>query len=146
MRLGQKLKGACLCGAVEIELTQDRSGVHVCHCSMCQKWSGGPFLSLQGVKPEAMTIQGRDSISVFRSSDWAERAFCSKCGSNLWYSFLPLGHTSFLAGLFELPADYQVTEEIFIDEKPAYYDLAGNAPRKTGAEVIAEATEAGIDF
>ncbi|WP_284126238.1 GFA family protein [Parerythrobacter aestuarii] len=144
--MSDRIKGKCLCGSVTIALDQTRPGVDVCHCSMCRQWSGGPFLSLRSVQPEAMDIGGREHVSIYASSDWAERAFCSKCGSNLWYHCKPGGHFSFLAGLFDLPEGYAMLEQIFIDEKPPYYTFADDTPTMTGAEVIAEAEAAGHTF
>lgn len=144
--MADQLEGRCLCGAVTISIAQERVGVDVCHCQMCQQWSGGPLLTLRGVKPDAITLTGEQHIARYQSSEWAERAFCKACGSNLWYDFKPGNHISFLAGLFALPEGYAMREQIFIDEKPGYYSFADDAPAKTGAEVIAEAETEGFDF
>ena len=90
--------------------------------------------------------EGEEVVTVFRSSEWAERAFCGTCGSNLWYRFLPTGNRSFLAGLFDAAADLPVEKEIFSDEAAAWTALAGDQIRQTGAEVIAEAEAAGFTF
>lgn len=140
------ITGRCLCGGVTIELVPERPGVDVCHCDMCRRWSGGPFFSLHGVKEGAFVLSSAENVATYRSSEWAERAFCKACGSNLWYRFLPGEHVSFLAGLFQLPADWCVDEQIFVDEAPGWAELAADSPKKTGAEVIAEAKAAGYDF
>ena len=62
------------------------------------------------------------------------------------YLFRPGDHRSFLAGLFDLPAGFAIEEQIFVDEKPAWYALDPDGERKTGAQVIAEAKAAGYDF
>ncbi len=110
---------------------------------MCQSWNGSCYAGVQGARHE---IAGEDSVTVYRSSDWAERAFCRHCGSNLYFRFIPSDHTSFLAGLFELPTDFAVTQEIFHDSKPAWCELANDSEKKTGAEIIAEAEAAGFTF
>lgn len=141
--LPEPLTGRCLCGAVTITLEGARPLVDVCHCDMCRRWVGGTF---GGVSGENARVEGEEHVSAFRSSEWAERAFCSKCGSNLWYRFLPTGHRSFLAGLFDLPESFTMWRQIFIDEKPAWFDFAQDTPKLTGAEVIAEAKAEGFDF
>jgi len=138
--IAKSLQGRCLCGAVTITLDGARPLVDVCHCGMCRRW-GGPFA---GVAGEAFAVDGE--ANVYRSSDWAERAFCGRCGSPLWYRFLPADHYSFLAGLFELPAGFSMWRQIFIDEKPDWYDFAQATPTMTGAEVIAEAKAKGVDL
>ena len=84
--------------------------------------------------------------SLSSSSPWAERAFCGTCGSNLWYTFLPTGGRSFLAGLFDLPLGFGIEQQIFVEEKPDWYDIAQESPMKTGPEVIAEAMAQGLSF
>lgn len=117
--------------------------VDICHCTMCQRWAGAFYA---GVSGDAVTISGDKDIAVYRSSLWAERAFCRICGSNLWYCFTPTGHRTFLAGLFDLPPGFAIKQQIFVDEKPDWYDLAQASPMKTGPQIIAEAKAAGFSF
>lgn len=142
-RLAEPVTGRCLCGAVTITVTAMRSEVDICHCAMCQRW-GGAFYA--GVKGEAADVTGEDAATVYRSSPWAERAFCGTCGSNLWYRFLPTGGRSFLAGLFDLPSGFGIEQQIFVDEKPDWYDIVQESPMLTGPEVIAEAMAQGLTF
>lgn len=138
------VSGRCLCGAVSIQLTNVRPQVEACHCTMCRQWGGGPFM---GVSAEAFDISGRSKITVHRSSEWAERAFCGVCGSNLYFRFVPADHYSFCAGVFEFGDNsISLTKQIFVDEKPVFYDFAQDTPMQTGSEVIAEAVAAGFTF
>lgn len=138
-----RIVGGCLCGAVSIAIEGAHREVDVCHCSMCQKWTGSMYA---GIETDDFTLRGEDNISLYRSSNWAERAFCTICGSNLWYTFLPTGNRTFLAGLFDLPEGVSIKQQIFVDEKPGWYDLAQHSPMKTGEEIIAEAKAAGFTF
>ena len=141
------LSGQCLCGAVKITIPAIRPGISVCHCAMCRRWSGGPFFSLHGLKDGAYTLHGADHIRIHESSRWAERGFCGTCGSNLWYRFKPGETHSFMAGLFDLPPEhFAVDEQIFVDGQPAWAELASGSPKKTAAEVVAEAMAEGYDF
>lgn len=143
-RLEQPLTGGCLCGAVSITLTSAHSEVDVCHCSMCAKWGGSMYA---GIEADSFNVTGEESISTYDSSHWAERAFCSKCGSSLWYRFKPNDARTFLTGLFDnLPKGLPIKHQIFVDEKQDWYDLAQDSPMKTGAEIIAEAEAAGFKF
>lgn len=145
--VAEPLQGRCLCGAVEIVLKGARPEVDICHCAMCRRWGGSFFGGLKGASFE---ISGGDAVTSYASSAWAERAFCSTCGSNLWFRFKPSDHYSFLAGLFDIPPEIDrrmgIEQQIFIDEKPAWYDLVQTSPMKTGAQVIAEARAAGFDL
>lgn len=135
--------GHCLCEAVTITLHSPKPHVEVCQCTMCRRWGGAFYSALRG---ESFDISGEDSIGIYRSSEWAERAFCKVCGSNLWYKFLPTGNRSFLAGLFSDADQYPVEREIFADEAALWCKLSGDHARLSGAETIAEAKEAGFDF
>ena len=138
------LKGRCLCGAVTVSATPARPHLEACHCDMCRRWGGIAFMGVQ-CGPE-VSFTGEQHIARYKSSDWAERGFCRNCGSNLFYHFVPASNYSFPAGLFDDLGAMALTEEIFVDEQPGYYAFAQDTVRKTGAEVIAEAKEAGFSF
>ncbi len=142
-RLDGPLTGRCLCGGVSITLNGTHKEIDVCHCSMCARWGGAMYA---GLEAEEFSVTGEGQITTYQSSEWAERAFCSKCGSNLWYRFKPTGNCTFLAGLFDVPEGMSIKQQIFVDEKPDWYDLAQASPMKTGAQIIAEAEAAGFTF
>ena len=73
--------GQCLCGAVTFTAEGVESHVHVCHCSMCRRWNGGPGMA---VAVESVVFTGEANIERYRSSQWAERGFCE----DLWQQFL----------------------------------------------------------
>ncbi|UAB76796.1 GFA family protein [Erythrobacter sp. SCSIO 43205] len=141
--IAEPLTGSCLCGSVSITIDNAHREVDVCHCTMCQTWGGSMYA---GIEAGQFTITGQEHITAYPSSNWAERAFCSKCGSHLWYKFTPTGNRTFLAGLFDLPDEMAIKQQIFIDEKPHWFDLAQDSPKKTGAEIIEEAKAAGFSF
>lgn len=135
--------GHCLCGGVRIELTDASPQVEICHCAMCRQWGGGPFMGMSGA---SFSISGQHMIASYRSSEWADRAFCRNCGSSLYYRYLPSDHYSFCVGLFACGDRMAISKQIFVDEKPAFYDFAQETPMQTGAEAIAEAVAAGFSF
>lgn len=111
---------------------------------MCRRWGGGPYLAVQCATEFSFT--GEEHITRFPSSSWAERGFCKRCGSHLFYHFTPTGTHSFPAGLFDNPGMDSMGEQIFIDEKPPYYTFADKTVTRTGPEMIAEAKAAGFTF
>lgn len=142
----RRLEGNCLCGSVQLVVEGASDDIEVCHCSMCQSWSGGPLFCLHGLPDDAITIIGEEHVSLYKSSEWAERAFCSRCGSNLWYHFVPGGTRALMAGLFTLTDDVKIGVQIFVDERQPWARLAAITPEKTGADIIAEAKAAGFEF
>lgn len=125
------MKGKCLCGAIEV-VTDDKNEVDICHCSMCRRWSGGPLFTVHGT--EGVKFIGSEP-SAYRSSDWAERGFCPTCGTHLFYHLLPADVYVLMAGLFQ-EQNFQLTTEVFIDEKPPFYELKNETQKMTGQQVF----------
>ena len=128
------LTGKCLCGAVTFTATAKKPSVVACHCDMCRRWSAGPFMALQC---QTVTFDGEDNIGRIRSSDWAERGFCTECGSNLFYHIVDSGDYQVAAGLFDDQSALRLSLQVFTDRKPAFYEFANETKMMTGEEVIA---------
>lgn len=137
------IAGHCLCRAVTIEIDAPLRHVEICQCGMCRRWGGAFYAALSGAEAR---ISGEDTVGVFRSSEWAERAFCRTCGTSLWFRFLPTGNRSFSAGLFDAATAYPVEREIFADDGACWTSLAGSHERRTGEDMLAEARSAGFEI
>ena len=129
------MNGRCLCGAVRIT-TPDTVDMNACHCGMCRRWGSGPYMSVHAGSD--VTITGAGKIRAFRSSDWAERAFCVDCGTHLYYRLLPTNDHELSMGLFQDGPEFVFREQIFIDQKPRTYDFANDTVNLTEAEVFAK--------
>lgn len=126
------MNGHCLCGAVTV-MSSDAREIGVCHCGFCRRWGGGPLLAVHcGSKVQ---FSGNGQIAVYASSEWAERAFCSKCGTHLYYKFRATGEYFVPAGIFDT-SDFELASQIYIDNKPAYYSFAEQTPMLTEQQVI----------
>lgn len=83
-------------------------------------------------------FEGRESIALFDSSEWAERGFCKKCGSCLFYRLKTGGQYFMMYGLFDESSSSLVFDhQVFIDEKPAHYTFENKTQNMTGEEVFA---------
>ena len=144
---GMKLEraGRCLCGAVRFTAMVGDTRFGGCHCTMCQRWGGGPLLAVT-VRAEDLRWQGWEHVATFQSSDWAERGWCARCGSNLFYHVTAReGDTSggaegdyeMAVGLFDDTSGFELVREIFVDRKPGAYAFAGDHRRLTEAETLA---------
>ncbi|MGH1467814.1 MAG: GFA family protein [Bdellovibrionales bacterium] len=134
MEASKSATGTCLCGGVKIHAPEMKTNLGVCHCSMCRKWSAGPFLAVDCGTD--VKIEGGNLIKVFDSSDWAERAFCKDCGTNLFYRLKQNKQHIVSSELFN-EADLNFDHQIFVDEKPKYYEFSNKTHNMTGAEVFA---------
>ena len=72
------------------------------------------------------------------SSEWAERGFCRRCGTSLFWRLT--GELSdWTVNLNALGDDHglAINEHIWVDQKPDFYDFADTTPRLTEAEFMA---------
>src|SRR5829696_6763442 len=83
MSRAQTISGGCLCGAVRFTAEPASRDIGACHCSMCRKWSAGPFMVLDCAS--TLKVADPSQLGVYRSSEWAERCFCKTCGTPLFY-------------------------------------------------------------
>jgi len=130
------VKGNCLCNSVQIEAQSVSHNVGVCHCRMCRKWTGGPLLAVEA--SGAVNFNGEGNIGRYQSSEWAERGFCKKCGTHLFYHLFENDQYIVPAGLFDSDDGFVLQHQIFIEEKPTYYHFVEKTKNMTGAEVFAE--------
>jgi len=133
------MNGKCLCGAVTFTAHGVDTNAHSCHCSMCRTWSGGPAVS---VAVGSVSFRGEENIARFASSAWAERGFSKQCGTNLFYRLKEPNHYIMSSGPFEDQTKFTLAGEIYIDEKPPTYSLAGDHSRLTGAQFLASIGQA----
>ena len=129
-------QGKCLCGAVAIKAKQASNNVGACHCNMCRRWGGGPLMAIDCGTD--VSIEGQENVTVFNTSEWAERGFCGKCGSHLFYRLKQTGQHIMAAGIFDDGQGLQFDHQVFIDEKPSYYSFANETHDMTGAEIFAK--------
>ena len=125
------MEGHCLCGAVTITV----AGAHdprpgACHCRMCQRWSGGLFLCFNA-EAGGVTVTG--PVTRYASSHFAERAFCSVCGSHLWMRDTGGEHYELMPGLFDAVLSAPLRSEVYVDRAMASVRLAGDHPTATQA-------------
>ena len=136
--------GKCLCGAVSFTAADPDPKLGACHCTMCQHWSGSALITAT-VKPGMMQVKGAEHLTHFNSSDWAERVFCSKCGSGLYYEVTaPGAHhaTRYVpVGLFDDTDGMHLEHEIFHDKRLGVFSYAGETKKLTEAEVMAQFVE-----
>lgn len=132
--MGQK--GRCLCGAVEFEVEKPVHSIGVCHCEMCRRWTGGAWPVIHCTDP--VTFKGEEHIVRYGSSDWAERGFCGKCGTTLFYSLRGQDEYALSVGALDDQKNLTMNEQIFVDEKPGWYDFANKTGMLTGEEVFAK--------
>ena len=134
------VSGSCLCGVVRITVKKFSKNFGACHCGMCRKWGGGPFLAVDCGTD--VRFENEKNISVFSSSEWAERGFCAQCGSHLFYRLKEKNQHIMPVGLFNDDIPFAFDHQVFIDEKPLFYQFLNQTKDMTGDELFAQFSEA----
>ena len=80
-------EGGCFCGAVRYKLSGPVSAETNCHCNICRRTSGAPFVAWFTVPTSSFHIVSGAPAS-FESSGHAVRTFCSLCGTALTFRSL----------------------------------------------------------
>ncbi len=125
----------CLCGAVRFTILQPLHKVQMCHCGLCRRWTSGAPIIGGGI--ETASITAGNSLRWYASSAWGERGFCADCGSSLfWRQRGAASNWVVCVGALPSADGLQLAQHIYIEDKPAYYDLTDDVPRLTGVEFI----------
>jgi len=83
MMAHENICGGCLCGAIRYEARQSFLFTVLCHCHMCQQWTGSAMLgSVTFPRESVYFIKG--TPKTHQSSAVCERGFCADCGSSLF--------------------------------------------------------------
>ncbi|MCB2128988.1 MAG: GFA family protein [Rhodobacteraceae bacterium] len=131
------IEGHCLCGAVTVTVLRHAGYTGACHCRMCQRWTGGLFVSFDA-PADAVTVTGEATRHA--STSFAERAFCPVCGSHLWMRDTDREDAPYdlMPGLFDAARGIPLKSEIYTDRALPGLALAGDHRRATRAEYEAK--------
>ena len=78
------LTGGCFCDAVRYTVTGTPFNATNCHCSICRRTAGAPFVAWLSVRPDEFHLE-RGEPTRFQSSAQGERSFCARCGTQLTF-------------------------------------------------------------
>ena len=123
--------GGCMCGAVRFHVTT-KPKFSACFCKMCQQWSSGLFMGVH--VQEFEVTKGSEHLTVFKSSDWANRGFCNRCGSNIYYHAPEFGAPAVGLGTLDDTSGIENKIRFYVDQQPEGIQLAGDVHEMTGAE------------
>lgn len=134
----QTFTGRCLCGQSHITVNVQRLDVYACHCTLCQKWSGGIAMYLEACG-QPLIAEHMPEPGIFSSSLHGERCFCSVCGSPLWFHLINSDYYFIPWTILELNESERrrlvLAAEIYIETQPAFWKLTGQYARLSGTEV-----------
>lgn len=79
-------QGGCLCGAVRVRVRWPSLWVAHCHCTRCQRGHGAAYVTWVGMPEDRVSIEDpQGQLDWYASSPGAQRGFCRRCGSSLFF-------------------------------------------------------------
>ncbi len=132
--MSEEKTGTCLCGAVKVKTNAPCDKFGACHCAMCRKWGGGPYLEVECGTD--VHLEGEENITVYPSSEWAERGFCKTCGTHLFYRLKQAGLYHVPLGLFGDQINPEFEKQVFIDKKPGNYTFREKTDEYTQQQIF----------
>ena len=115
-------RASCLCGGIKIRIRGKLRHVSNCHCSQCMKTHGN-YGSYTQCAENNLTFISKKTLKWYKSSNFAKRGFCSKCGASIFYKKNKSLNISIAAGMFNKPTNLKTYSNIFTQGKLDYYKL-----------------------
>jgi hypothetical protein len=122
-------EGGCLCGAVRYRATSPPTRGVICHCRMCRKHSGAPVLAFVHFRAEDFAwIRG--APARYRSSIFAERGFCSACGSTLsMHEAVLADRVQIAVGSLDEPQRVHIDDHVWTRHELPWFRINDPLPR-----------------
>ncbi len=111
------IDGGCFCKAVRYTVDEGDYVVVNCHCSMCRKTSGAPFVTWLTV-PRDIFRWTQGEPKCLQSSEHGNRYFCPECGTHM--AFITMKREEFVditTGSLDRPEDFVPTRAVHEDSK-----------------------------
>jgi hypothetical protein len=100
---------------------------------MCQKAFGSFFAPLTGVLREKFELT-RGELSLFRSSDRAERGFCSNCGTPLTFHYVGRPRIAVSIGSLDEPAKVAPAHQYGVEARMPWFATLASLPGEQTTE------------
>ncbi len=124
------ISGSCLCGAVRYEVHGPFLQLAHCHCSLCRKHHGAPFVSwLVGPLDSYRLVAGGDNLGRYDSSPGLHRLFCVTCGSVAPTPMIEQGVVVIPAGNLDGDFGPVPAHHMFVDSKAPWHRITDDLPQ-----------------
>jgi hypothetical protein len=127
------LDGGCACGAVRYRMHELPMFVHCCHCTRCQRETGGPFAHHAMIEFSKFSVLQGEPEFVLVPTDsgrkhWVAR--CQTCQTAMWNEHgTRKAITRYIrVGTLDAPDALPPRAHIFTRSKQPWLDLLGEAP------------------
>ena len=126
------LTGGCFCGDIRYEAGSDPFHSTACHCSICRRATGAPFVAWFSVQRVSFRLlQG--APTRFRSSAKAMRSFCSRCGTQLTFEYDGSADIDIATCSLDHPEQVPPQDHIYVGDRLSWIKMADGLPEHPGA-------------
>ncbi|MCU9849623.1 GFA family protein [Defluviimonas sp. WL0024] len=126
------MHGRCTCGKVRYRLTDRPLFIHACHCTWCQRETGGPHAVNAMIESDRVVLLEGAPVEVITPSNSGKGQTvlrCPDCHVALWSHYGGERRVSFVrVGTLEDPAACPPDIHIFTSTKMPWYALPEGVP------------------
>ena len=123
------LRGKCLCGAVQYQVTDAFAYALNCHCSNCRRATGAAFKPFAGIARTALAVtHGTDRLLIYGSEDNHD-AHCDGCGSMLYSLVRDGAYVHVTLGTLIDPPTIRPGAHIFVGSKAPWFAITDDLPQ-----------------
>lgn len=110
-----RMTGGCLCGAVRYSVRIADADAYLCHCRMCRRATGSVSIAFKNVAQADVTWES--GPDWYRSSPFAERPFCARCGTSLGFRFLEGENMDLTVASFDDAGYFRCTSHFGVESR-----------------------------
>jgi hypothetical protein len=127
------IKGSCLCGAVQFEISGRPINFGFDHCSRCRKSTGSAFAAEVICQPKDFRwVRGESQTKIYeapvrRTPPGYTRTFCSTCGGPV--PIIRGDRVIIPAGTLDDDPGIRPQGHIFVDFKAPWFEISDALPR-----------------
>jgi hypothetical protein len=125
------IEGGCFCGNIKYEFEPGDYRVADCHCTMCRRTSGAPYVTWVVVPEDKFSYtssQPEGKPVILKSSKNAQREFCSACGTPLVFRDTERsGTVDITVGSLREPEAFPPEKDVCADTKLSWLRQSGHS-------------------
>ena len=128
----QPREGSCLCGDVTYVVTTQLRDVVNCQCERCRRFSGHHLAATATDVAGLVVSDPSDRLRWFAPVAEVEYAFCSVCGSSMFWRATGAPHRiSICAGTIDPPTGLRTAEAWWVSQASDYHSRPALPERDT---------------
>lgn len=130
--MSEPIKGGCLCGKVQYQVSGPFEAFHLCHCSQCRRSTGTAHAANIFTSADRLEwLSGEALIKRYTPAeeDVISKCFCTHCGSLVPYTSLKSGKLIIPAGSLYSDPGIAPDDNIYWRDRAVWYDAGLDARR-----------------